>query len=29
MQKADAEMYDIKEEYYSRHPEMNWHNKIV
>lgn len=29
MQKADAEMYVIKEEYYSRHPEMNWHNKIV
>lgn len=27
MQKADAEMYEVKAEYYSRHPEMDWHNK--
>ena len=26
MQKADAEMYEVKAEYYSRHPEMDWHN---
>lgn len=29
MQIADARMYDIKEEYYSRHPEYEWHNKPV
>lgn len=29
MQKADARMYDVKEEYYSRHPEYEWHNKPV
>ncbi|MBO4426342.1 MAG: sensor domain-containing diguanylate cyclase [Clostridiales bacterium] len=28
MQKADALMYEVKAEYYSRHPEMDWHNKI-
>lgn len=26
MQRADAEMYEVKAEYYSRHPEMDWHN---
>lgn len=26
MQKADCEMYAVKAEYYSRHPEMDWHN---
>ena len=26
MQKADADMYVVKAEYYSRHPEMDWHN---
>ena len=29
MQIADARMYDVKEEYYSRHPEYEWHNKPV
>lgn len=29
MQVADARMYDVKEEYYSRHPEYEWHNKPV
>ena len=29
MQKADARMYEVKEEYYSRHPEYEWHNKPV
>lgn len=28
MQKADALMYKIKAEYYKRHPDMEWHNKI-
>ena len=27
MQKADARMYEVKEEYYSRHPEYEWHKK--
>ena len=27
MQKADARMYDRKAEYYSRHPEFEWHSK--
>ncbi|MBR5180840.1 MAG: GGDEF domain-containing protein [Clostridiales bacterium] len=27
MQKADALMYEVKAEYYSRHPELDWHNK--
>lgn len=27
MQKADARMYEIKAEYYSRHPEYEWHSK--
>ena len=27
MQKADAIMYEVKAEYYSRHPELDWHNK--
>ena len=27
MQIADARMYEVKEEYYSRHPEYEWHNK--
>ena len=27
MQNADARMYEVKAEYYSRHPEMDWHNK--
>lgn len=26
MQRADADMYVVKAEYYSRHPEMDWHN---
>ena len=29
MQNADATMYEVKEEYYSRHPEYEWHNKPV
>lgn len=29
MQTADATMYEVKEEYYSRHPEYEWHNKPV
>ena len=29
MQKADSRMYEVKEEYYSRHPEYEWHNKPV
>ena len=29
MQIADARMYEVKEEYYSRHPEYEWHNKPV
>ena len=29
MQTADARMYEVKEEYYSRHPEYEWHNKPV
>jgi hypothetical protein len=29
MQKADARMYEEKEEYYSRHPEYEWHSKPV
>ena len=29
MQSADAIMYEVKEEYYSRHPEYEWHNKPV
>lgn len=29
MQKADARMYEVKEEYYSRHPEYEWHNRPV
>ena len=29
MQKADARMYEVKEEYYSRHPEYEWHSKPV
>ena len=29
MQIADARMYGVKEEYYSRHPEYEWHNKPV
>ena len=28
MQRADALMYEVKAEYYTRHPEMEWHNKI-
>ena len=28
MQKADARMYEVKAEYYSRHPEYEWHSKI-
>ena len=28
MQKADARMYEIKAEYYSRHPEFEWHSKL-
>ena len=27
IQKADARMYEVKEEYYSRHPEYEWHKK--
>ena len=29
MQRADARMYEVKEEYYSRHPEYEWHQKPV
>ena len=29
MQIADARMYEVKEEYYSRHPEYEWHSKPV
>ena len=29
MQTADARMYEIKAEYYTRHPEMDWHNNPV
>lgn len=29
MQTADARMYEVKEEYYSRHPEFEWHKKPV
>ena len=29
MQIADARMYEVKEEYYHRHPEYEWHNKPV
>ena len=29
MQKADARMYEVKEEYYSRHPEYEWRKKPV
>lgn len=29
MQKADARMYEVKAKYYFRHPELEWHNKIV
>ncbi|MCR4556774.1 MAG: GGDEF domain-containing protein [Saccharofermentans sp.] len=29
MQKADSRMYEVKEKYYSRHPEYEWHNKLV
>ena len=29
MQIADKKMYDVKAEYYSRHPEYEWHNKPV
>ena len=29
MQIADSRMYDVKAEYYSRHPEYEWHNKPV
>ncbi len=29
MQKADARMYKRKAEYYSRHPELEWHSKPV
>ena len=29
MQKADARMYEVKAKYYFRHPELQWHNKIV
>ena len=28
MQTADARMYEVKEEYYARHPEYEWHNKL-
>ena len=27
MQKADARMYEVKEEYCSGHPEYEWHKK--
>ena len=27
MQKADARMYEVKAEYYKRHPEYEWHSK--
>lgn len=29
MQKADARMYEVKAKYYFKHPELEWHNKIV
>ena len=29
LQRADARMYEVKEEYYSRHPEYVWHQKPV
>ena len=29
MQKADARMYEIKKEYYARHPEFEWYQKPV
>lgn len=29
MQQADARMYEVKEEYYRRHPEYEWHKKPV
>ena len=29
MQMADARMYEVKAKYYFRHPELEWHNKIV
>jgi len=29
MQRADARMYEVKEEYYARHPEYEWHKKPV
>ena len=29
MQKADARMYEVKAKYYFKHPELQWHNKIV
>ena len=29
MQKADSRMYEVKAKYYFRHPELEWHNKIV
>lgn len=29
MQRADARMYEVKEEYYQRHPEYEWHKKPV
>ena len=29
MQKADARMYKSKEEYYSSHPEYEWHRRPV
>ena len=29
MQKADARMYENKAEYYSRHPEFEWHGKNI
>ena len=29
MQKADARMYEIKKEYYTRHPEYEWYQKPV
>ena len=29
MQIADARMYEVKEEYYSRHPEYEWHSRPV
>ena len=29
MQIADARMYEVKEDYYSRHPEYEWHSRPV